>query len=276
MIFKKRADANRKNILQISRDQVLDALKKIPEKDFIDGQYDLEASSQLKKIIFILSTPRCGSTLLSGLFYRNGFCLPHEYFQKFQYMPILADRWGCINDEVLDKQAYLDNLIKKRTSPKGWLGINLHGEHLATFSHFENLMPEVEMQFIHLMRQDPIAQAVSYELATQTGQWSSHFSQTGNACYTFSGIKKRLAMINEQNAIIRTYLKSRKLDHEILYYEDLLENPVAKLKELLPDLPLEGLNIESALKRQSSAINNEWIERFSSEYYEANAEGRST
>ena len=273
MIFKKRADANKKNILQISRDQVLDALKKIPEKDFIDGQYDLETSSQLKKIIFILSTPRCGSTLLSGLFYRNGFCLPHEYFQKFQYMPILADRWGCIHGEILDKQAYLDNLIKKRTSPKGWLGINLHGEHLATFSHFENLMPEVEMQFIHLIRKDSIAQAVSYELAMQSGKWSSHFAETDKASYSFSGIKARLDAISQQNTLISAYLKSRKFKGEIVFYEDLARDPVAKLKELFPDTMPEALNLESGLARQSSATNKEWIERFAGEYAEMLGQG---
>ncbi len=138
MIFgkAKRQSKEKSDAIRITRDQVSSALQKIPKQDFVDRQYDLEECPPVKKIIFILSTPRSGSTLLSDLIYRSGLCLAHEYFQKFQYMPILADRWGCIRDDILDKPAYLENLIRKRTSPSGWLGINLHGEHLPMFSKF--------------------------------------------------------------------------------------------------------------------------------------------
>ncbi len=132
----------------------------------------------------------------------------------------------------------------------------------------------METQFIHLVRKDSIAQAVSYELAMQSGKWSSHFSEAGEVSYSFSRIKACLETMNQQNTLISAYLKSRKFKGEIVFYEDLIKSPVAKLKELLPVSTPEELNMGSNLQRQSSAINNEWIERFSKEYYETLEKGQ--
>lgn len=165
--------------VHISRKQIKRALTKIPAEDFIHARYDTQHSVSLQRILFILSTPRSGSTLLCDILRRNGVCLPHEYFQPYQYIPIAAARWECIQSGTLDREAYVNALVRYRIGPNGDLGINLHGNHLSVFSAFERLFGEKEAFFVHIRRRDVIAQAVSYEIAHQTGRWSSGFASNG-------------------------------------------------------------------------------------------------
>ena len=103
---------------------------KIPVNDFVDGQFDSDNGVLTTDGLFIFSTPRSGSTMLADLIYKNAICLPHEYFQPFQYLPIMANRWGCVREGHLDKELYLKCLFRYRTYPNGWFGVNLHGKHL--------------------------------------------------------------------------------------------------------------------------------------------------
>lgn len=259
--------------MRIRKSKVISAEKRVPLPDFIGRNYDEETGIKTNNILFILSTPRSGSTLLSDLIYQNGICLAHEYFQPFQYLPILANRWGCLNGSVLDKEAYIQNLLRYRTSTTGWLGINLHGEHLSVFRDFENLLPDVQRHYIYLVRRDIIAQSVSFEIAMQTAKWSSHFAGLEKPAYSFHGIKKRLDSINAQNALVSAYLKSRNITARAVYYEDLIENANETLSGLIPGTILKMEKLTSNLERQSSNINEDWIDRFSNEYYESSGRG---
>ena len=238
----------------------------IPEEDLVDAQYDVDCSAATTDVLLILSTQRSGSTLLADLMRRSKLCLPHEYFQPYHYLPLLADRWGCIENGLLDKQAYLDNLFRFRTFPNGWLGINLHGVHLETFARFGDFSRGLNMHYVHLQRKDLISQAVSYEIASQTGQWSSFFEGSGEARYNFRSVKKRLRFIEEQNAAIQAYLAERVEPCHTIYYEDLIAAPAATLQAIAgADIEVPPLRSE-ALKKQAGSINQDWVERFSARY----------
>lgn len=245
----------------------------IPREDLIDCQYDYVEASELTDILFILSTPRSGSTLLSDLIYNCGLCIPHEYFQPYEYLPILADRWGCITSQrTLNKPKFIDHLITLRTSTKGWLGINLHGEHIVYFQQFEHLFPKVRKHFVYIIRLDIIAQAVSYELASQTGQWNSNFDRQNEPVYNFHSILGKLKKVNYQNTLIQSYLYSKKYDCEKIVYEQLTVDPFLQVQKIIPDNILRCFELSSNLMRQSSSINEEWIRRFSYDF--TSREGR--
>jgi len=238
----------------------------IPKDDLVDAQFDVDYGRATTDVLLILSTQRSGSTLLADLIRQSRWCLPHEYFQPYQYLPILADRWGCIENGLLDKQVYLDNLFRFRTSPSGWLGINLHGVHLQTFARFGDFSRNLKMHYVHLQRKDLIAQAVSYEIASQTGKWSSLFEGSGEAKYNFKSIRKRLRFIEEQNAAICAYLADCGQSHHTIYYEDLIGEPEATVRGLAnADIEVPRLQFD-AMRKQADKVNQDWIERFSSEY----------
>jgi len=213
-------------------------------------------------VLIVLSTPRSGSTLLCDFLRINEACLPHEYFQPHQYMQILADRWGCVTEGVLDPVRYINALRKFRTYANGWLGINLHGSHLEIFLPMKSYLPDVRFHFIHVKRKDEIAQAVSYYIASETGQWSSHFRADSQPLYDFHGIELALEKIQRQNSNIDSYLSRQSSSYMTVYYEDLVANPVDFLKRL-PCIKTEQIETSGdSLKKQSSGLSLKWIDKF--------------
>lgn len=253
--------------LKFSNKQIVSSEMKIPTADFADKSYDSEFFGKSKGVLIILSTPRSGSTLLCDLLYKSGFCLAHEYFQPHEYLPILANRWGCLDNGVLNKEKYVNQLAKFRTLNSGWLGINLHGHHLPAFNKFSECFSNSEKVFLRIRRRNVIAQAVSYEIASQTKRWSSEFQAKAKPTYSFNQIKKKLNSINHQNLITDTFLSLNNMVSTDIYYEDFIGNPGEVLGDILSDYIHKEPATASFLKKQSSNINEEWIERFSQELF---------
>lgn len=261
-------------VIEVDAASIANIAAAIPQEDLVDAQYDVDCGAATTDLLLILSTQRSGSTLLADLLRQSNVCLPHEYFQPYHYLPLLADRWGCIENGLLNKQAYLDSLFRFRTFPNGWLGINLHGVHLETFARFGDFAGDLNMHYVHLQRRDLISQAVSYEIASQTGQWSSFFKGSGEARYNFRSVKKRLRFIEEQNATIHAYLAERGEPCHTIYYEDLIGKPETMLKTIAgADIEVPPLRSD-ALKKQAGKMNQDWIERFSARYSGNQRRGR--
>lgn len=259
--------------IRITNNQIIAAKEKIPEGDFIDRQYDVDHSQELKGLFFLLSTPRSGSTMICDLLYKSGFCLTHEYFQPSDYLPILSDRWGCIKADTLDKEMFVKQLIRFRTLKSGWLGLNLHGHHLPIFYNFKEYFPDTERIFVRLRRRDIIAQAVSYEIARQTGKWSSEFQSDVQAIYSFDNIKSRINMIKQQETITDVFVTSVNEKIIEVIYEDFLLDPVYALSAIVPG-KISNINlVEASINKQSSSINKEWVSRFTKEFVASNGAG---
>lgn len=240
----------------------------IPEADFINARYDVAEATETTDLLVILSTPRSGSTLLCDHIYRHGLCLPHEYFQPFQYMPALAERWDAREDGETDLKTYVRQLRKFRTFPNGWLGVNLHAKHLQIWIAAQPHLQNLRQHYVHVLRRDQIAQAVSYHIASQTRQWSSQFERQGTPEYDFNKIRNRLSEIQMGNTAIEAFLRTRELDSETVYYEDLVQNPASELKKI-EGMPREIEIKEAGIERQAGALSQEFADRFSRDLMEA-------
>lgn len=239
--------------------------ERIPPDDFINSKFDIRCGARTSDVLLILSTPRSGSTVLCDLLYRNGVCLAHEYFQPYDYMPLLAKRWDCIGDGFLDEATFVQKLLQLRTLSNGWLGINLHGQHLEIFSRFETYFPSLRTHYVHLVRRDTIAQAVSFEIAMQTGRWSSHFEALQEPKYDYHRILRRLEAIRAQNSAVIEFLKAKSAAYQTVCYEDLLSAPEATLRALTCISPGQQLQADPGLKKQSTERNRRWMRRFALE-----------
>jgi LPS sulfotransferase NodH len=253
------------DLFPIKIDDVDNLIKELPDSDFASAKYDNQSTTPvaIKKLLVILSTQRSGSTYLCDLLKQANICVAHEYFQPYQYMQILADRWDCIEDGSVNKVKYISQLEKYRTSNTGVLGVNLHGNHIEVFESFKNSLrnfKNLEVSYIFLKREDEIAQAVSYEIASQTGKWSSHFNSDYEAKYNFQSISNKLNRIKNQNTLISAYLYNKGCDFTSLSYEKLSSEKVLVLKK-------NGIEIrknqDKTIQKQSSSINNEWKKQFS-------------
>ena len=234
--------------------------KQMPATDFVASAYDVNERRRIEKVLVILSTPRSGSTFLCDLIYRNGLCIPHEYFQPHQYMPILAERWACrASGAKVPLESYVEALVARRTSSYGWLGINVHESHLHVFEKARNSFPGVPCQYVLLSRRDTLAQAVSYEKARQTGKWSSEFSERAIAEYDFESVRKMANRIDEQNRLLEAYCQRTAIEPYRLYYEDLVADIEAETSRLALWLgsPVE-FRRQPTLSRQSSEDNERW------------------
>ncbi len=264
------------NDIRISDNRINTALAKIPASDFIDGRYDAENANEAKGTLILLSTPRSGSTMICDLLYQSGFCLPHEYFQPYEYLPILARRWGCINAGVLDQATFIEQLVRYRTLDSGWLGINLHGHHLPLFSKFKGHLPKAETIYVRVRRRNIIAQAVSYEIASQSGLWSSEFQSEHSPVYSFDNIKNKLDRLEYQNLLTDSFLSLANESVIELIYEDFVKDPGSALRSIIPTEFHPNLTVKPSLKRQSSGLNQEWINRFSKEFFDTEGQGYSS
>lgn len=249
----------------VENERIIFAKSKIPKEDMINAAYDHNPCNELKAVLIILSTPRSGSTYLCDLLKSNAICTPHEYFQPYEYMPILADRWGCINQTTrsIDPIKYVNSLIKHRTHSSGWLGINIHQKDLSVFQKYEKHFPNVLFKYIVLFRRDLIRQAISYEIASQTGSWSHHFPRTKKPKYNFEYIDSKIKEIEESNICLRDYLQ-KKQEHGItLIYEDLALNTEAELTRVFRHIDWHAPAIlKTGIAKQSNSENDFWFQNF--------------
>jgi LPS sulfotransferase NodH len=250
-----------------------------PAQDFAHQKFDRDSSSETKELIVIFSTQRSGSTLLCDLLYRNDFCLAHEYFQLHEYLPALSRRWGCVDDNgnlIIEK--YASELMKNRTLSNGKLGINLHGRHIELYKKIEPLWVDIPKRYIHLRRDDIIAQAISYEIAKQSKKWSSHFKVENKAEYSFEGILDKSIKIQRQNQLIDQFLRAKNEPVIQVDYGDLIASPENALFRIDRGIDMSGVGLGEGLTKQSGELNAKWKYRFTNDFiryeYERRYSGR--
>lgn len=239
----------------------------IPNSDFVSPAFDRTANDNSpSRMVVILSTPRSGSTYLCELLHRAGFCTAHEYFQREQYLPLLAERWDCIDDGRVSWSRYVRALERHRTSGEGVLGVNVHGAHLRRFIAALPYFSAPTVAYLWLRRRDKLRQAVSFAIARQTERWSSNFEARAQANYDYDFIRRRLKMIHSHEDTIAAFLHARKLTHDVIDYEELVSNPRATVQTTLGvDIVETSTTDVHALRPQGNATNDAWVSRFAND-----------
>lgn len=242
----------------------------IPREDFIDEYFDVADPTQTKDVLVIFSTPRSGSTLLCDILRKNHACIPHEYFQPFQYLPKLAKRWDCIDNEKILVDKYIKSLCHYRTFSNGWLGINLHGSHIPVFMSMRKQFCNLRFRYIHLVRRDILGQSISFNLALQTGLWTEFFSPIDKnitPVFNLEAIDSARKDIESQNRMIKSYIENNKIDCQEFFYEDLLsnwnENSLAISSIFGFDTPFV---FTTNLKKQTNQLTTEWRNLYNEEF----------
>lgn len=119
-----------------------------------------------------------------------------------------------------------------------------------------------------MYRQDILGQAISFEIATQTGEWNSYFEKSSEPDYDFSSISAKVKSINNGNFYIKAYIEKNKLDCVEIIYEDLLCDTKNVVSNIFPDI--QSFNIESGIKKQANEVNQEWRIRYQADLFQVN------
>jgi LPS sulfotransferase NodH len=223
------------------------------------------AENMRNKALVILSEARSGSNWLASLMMANkGWGQMREWLNPAVHQLPRRDR-------VL-AAPLMQKIAAQAVSPgTGVLGIKVFTHQLMRFHQLYGFDPVQrltlgrETLFLRLERRDRLAQAVSLEIARQSGAWKSTSAVKAEPSYDFAGILRAFHKISASYAFWDSYCSLRPVQQALFIYEDLIEDPTPWLaacaaftgRPIRKRPPKPG-----RLAVQRDARNADWIARF--------------
>ena len=228
-------------------------------------EYDQRTEPRVSYLV--CSIPRSGSSLLCQLLGGTGHAgAPAEFFHP-EKMKVLKRRWG-----VEDLDAYLRELLTRKTSPNGVFGVKAHwGQYQPAVGEadprpiFPNVRP------VSITRRDRLRQAVSWVRALQTLQWNTGQQPHGEhpEVFDFDDITQKLVRIDREEDMWDALFDRYGLEVHRIVYEDFVEAQEQTVREVLDaigvDAPADLAMPSQVLDRQADERSEEWVERYLSE-----------
>jgi trehalose 2-sulfotransferase len=231
-------------------------------------------------------TPRTGTTLLCQYLTSTEVAgRPHSYFRK-QNLTSWAEGWRILRPD--GSYSFSDYLIAARaagSTENGTIGTRvmwgtleeMTAELGQLYPHLANddlaLLEKAfgKLKFIHLYRNDLIAQAISLYRAEQTGYWHTVEGQKPKQppVFDFEAINLRREMLEQHNIAWQNWFQKVGVQPLAISYEALSADPVATTKSVL-----EFLELELPHYKQLQAVNQKladettvaWIEQFTKQF----------
>lgn len=238
----------------------------------------------------ICGTPRTGSTLLCDLLASTKAAGSPDSFFMRKIDPLWAEQWGLPSrgdmSEADFNEAYLKAAIKAGKSGTEIFGLRLMRENLKDLSAFlEVIFPHLpsdkarleaafgNILYIHLAREDKLAQAVSMVKAEQTGLW--HIAPDGTELerlappkepeYDFNRIACKVAQLEQDDRAWISWFDQQGIEPLRAAYESLSANPVAVLTHICNALRIPAPDPDSVrpgVATLSDAVNADWMRRY--------------
>lgn len=238
----------------------------------------------------ICGTPRTGSTLLCDLLTstkRTG--APHSFYRR-QDISEWAEEWKLPDRAAMSgldfDVAYLNAAIKAGEGGTGIFGLRLMRENLDELSaildrihpglpsdraRFEKAFGRV--LYMHLSREDKLAQAVSLIKAQQTGLWHvapdgteiERVGQPAEPRYDFQRIKDEVSELEAYDTAWNVWFARQDIAPLRIGYERLAGNPAAALISICEALgvqPPSANGIRPGVAKLSDATSLDWMRRY--------------
>ena len=238
----------------------------------------------------ICGTPRTGSTLLCKLLASTGTSGdPHSFYRR-QDLPEWAEEWKLPARDTMGELefdvAYLDAAITAGKGGTEIFGLRLMRENLDELSAIlDRIFPGLasdaarfgrafgRILYIHLSRENKLAQAISLIKAQQTGLW--HIAPDGTEIervapaqephYDFERIKGELAELEAYDTAWNVWFARQDIAPLRIGYERLASNPAATLISICEALgvqPPRTDDIRPGVARLSDATSLDWMRRY--------------
>ena len=238
----------------------------------------------------LCGTPRTGSTLLCSLLASTKMTGNPDSFFARRFMPEWAEEWGLPNPETLSEREfesiYLDAAIRAGKAGTGIFGLRLMRENLGEFSEIlDRIHPGLASDkarfesafgavlYIHLSRENKLAQAVSLVKAEQTGLW--HIAPDGTEIerlappqepkYDFERIRRVLAGLESYDVAWDTWFAEQGISPLRVGYESLSADPagtLARICETLGVKPPDTGDVKPGVAILSDETSLDWMRRF--------------
>jgi len=245
----------------------------------------------------VCATPRSGSTLLCEMLTDTGVAgrpgepfellrgsnrprQPREYFEAVDDPAVLdllppllppAPAGGPFDER-------LRTVIREGTTPNGVFGAKLMWGYQADLQARLAELPDLErrspaarlaavfgdVRYIHVWRDDNVAQAVSLWRAVQTSAWRAEDDNGHEPRYSHAGIDHFVRMLEAHRRAWAEWFDAEGITPLELRYEDVDADPSEAVRRTLEHIGIEpaGALPEPALQRQSGPASHEWAERY--------------
>tara|TARA_R110002094_G_scaffold126215_4_gene120209 strand:- start:9556 stop:10320 length:765 start_codon:yes stop_codon:yes gene_type:complete len=238
----------------------------------------------------ICATPRSGSTLLCSLLAATRVAGRPNSFFRSQSRPEWAHEWGlpamaAVSDRAFTRR-YVDAMRKEGTAQTGVFGLRIIAENIRDASAvLDQLYPGLpndrarydaafgKTVYIHLTRQDQVAQAVSLIKARQSGLW--HVAPDGSELerlspakpvdYNAGLITRQIAEYQAAERAWQYWFVGQKITPLRLTYEGLATAPFDTLTDVLRHLglsPSAADGVAPGVAPLADAVSREWIARY--------------
>ena len=238
----------------------------------------------------ICTTPRTGSTLLCDLLASTNIAGKPDSFFMSDIDPTGAQQLGFPLGPELSAAdygaAYLKAAITAGKGETGIFGLRLMRKDLGGLSALiDAVIPRLrsdkdrlqaafgKILYIHLTRQDKLAQAVSMIKAEQTGLW--HVAPDGSELerlappkepvYDFDKIARKTAELEQYDTAWRTWFAEQGLEPLHIDYESLSADPVEAVSGICKGLglpePSSGI-LKAGVAKLADATSQEWMRKY--------------
>lgn len=239
----------------------------------------------------ICASPRSGSTLLCDLLKQTGVAGRPNSFYRRESVDHYVERFGIEpGSGSAFERRYLDAAIRHGTADTGMFGMRLMWPSLpGLLDKLRPLFPQQSTDagrlaaafgtplYIHLRREDRLAQAISRAKAEQSGLW--HRGADGSErervkppeapSYDAAQLAGFIAEAAEYETGWQRWFASEGIAPLELTYEALSADPTAVLATILEALgldPATAANVAPQTARLADAESAAWAERFRAEH----------
>jgi len=238
----------------------------------------------------LCGTPRTGSTLLCDLLAstkRTGY--PDSYFRRVDIAE-WAEAWGVpgpdVTGEAAFEAAYLAAAIRAGKGGTPIFGLRLMRENLEELSAIlDRIHPGLpsdrarftaafgETLYLHLSREDTLAQAISLVKAQQTGLW--HVAPDGTEIervgqpkepeYDFARLRREVLELEGYDKAWNTWFAAQGITPLRIGYETLAADPAGELIRICEALGVAAPDVDTirpGVAKLSDEISLDWKRRY--------------
>jgi trehalose 2-sulfotransferase len=231
----------------------------------------------------VCATPRSGSTLLCRLLAATGVAGRPESYFRLPDEASYAARWGVRLEleRPIDYREYVRAAIRAGSSANGVFAARVMWgtmeEIVAKLRVFYGTPASTDLEvieqelgrtcFLHLHRNDVVAQAVSWAKAEQAHYWQDgDKAVTGQrAQFSFDEVDRYVKTVIDHNAAWQAWFKASAVTPLVVTYEQLSADMAGTLGLIMQFLDLElpdDHTVEAPTRRQADEVNRDWASRY--------------
>ena len=212
------------------------------------------------QFVFICFTNRCGSNHLADAMQSDG---------RLNMAGELFNADAVLEDTRLHGHASFAEYLRLQVSWRmrgGRFVVKTAIPHLDLLGRAGVLdAVQAAAHFVFLTREDRLAQAISYDIAEQSGQWVAGTPSRGAPTYSRERLERIMRGIAEQNGLFEEFFALNAIAPVRLTYEAFVADRPRGLAAIgaaigLPDLRLVPAALRHA--RQSGPLNAAWRARY--------------